>query len=264
MTSMQYAKQLALGNGLVFNVGERVEGYTNFLWVVFMAPIYALCRALGTDFVVAVAHVNILIAAANVGLVYLIARRLWGQHHLSTWLALALCAVDNSFTVWAGLGLEVHFLAFWMLLALLLAGSELRFRAAWTGLALLAAHLTRPDAGLFCATLIGSELVEAGLAFRRREPRAAKKALLEAAAMGAIWVALYGAYFAWRYRYYGALFPNTYYLKLHGEIDAWARGLTYLRGFLDVRGYVPLLGLLAVFLIREKTVRTLFVYALLH
>ena len=34
----RYAQNLAAGNGLVFNVGERVEGYTNFLWVILLAP----------------------------------------------------------------------------------------------------------------------------------------------------------------------------------------------------------------------------------
>lgn len=264
MTSMQYAKQLVLGNGLVFNAGERVEGYTNFLWVMFMAPLFALSRALGTDFVALVVHVNALIAAAAVGLTFVVARRLWGEHHLATWVALGLCLVDNAYTVWAGLGLEVHFLAFWMLLALVLAGSELPRRGLWVGLSLSAVHLTRPDAGLFCATLIGSEIVEALAQRRRGETRAARRTLLDAALMSAVWVLIYGAYFAWRYRYYGALFPNTYYLKLAGEIDAWERGLNYLEGFLDERGFVPLIALLALPAIGDKTVRTLYVHVSLH
>lgn len=37
--SLRYARNLALGNGLVYNAGQPpVEGYTNFLWVVWMAP----------------------------------------------------------------------------------------------------------------------------------------------------------------------------------------------------------------------------------
>ncbi|HEY4160071.1 MAG TPA: hypothetical protein VGM29_18290, partial [Polyangiaceae bacterium] len=49
-TSMQYAKNLALGNGLVFNVGERVEGYSNFLWVLFQTPLYALSHAFALSY----------------------------------------------------------------------------------------------------------------------------------------------------------------------------------------------------------------------
>ena len=43
--SFRYAENLVNGHGLVFNPGERVEGYTNFLWVIFSTiPI-----ALGLD-----------------------------------------------------------------------------------------------------------------------------------------------------------------------------------------------------------------------
>ena len=39
--SFRYAKNLVDGHGLVFNPGERVEGYTNFLWTLLMTiPIY--------------------------------------------------------------------------------------------------------------------------------------------------------------------------------------------------------------------------------
>jgi hypothetical protein len=35
--TFRYAHNLAEGRGLVFNEGEYVEGYTNFLWTVLMA-----------------------------------------------------------------------------------------------------------------------------------------------------------------------------------------------------------------------------------
>ena len=35
--SFRYARNLVRGNGLVFNVGEAVEGYTNFLWTLGVA-----------------------------------------------------------------------------------------------------------------------------------------------------------------------------------------------------------------------------------
>src|SRR5262245_24376589 len=264
MTSVQYAKQLALGNGVVFNVGERVEGYTNFLWVVFMAPLYGLSHLFGIEFVPVIIHVNVLITACVALLVYVLGAQIWGPRHLATLLAVGLCLADNSFTVWAALGLEVQFLAMFMLLALWLARTAPRRRALYTGLALLGAHLTRPDAGLFCAVVVGNELFEAVRALGKRDRPAARKAFLDAVVMGAAWAVPFAAYFAWRYDYYGALFPNTYYLKLEGEIDAWSRGLEYIRSFLDVRAFVPALALLAVFSLADKTIRTLFVYLTLH
>src|SRR5262245_42468042 len=35
--SFRYARNLAHGLGLVYNEGERIEGYTNFLWTVLLA-----------------------------------------------------------------------------------------------------------------------------------------------------------------------------------------------------------------------------------
>src|ERR1700738_1680717 len=40
--SFRYAENLARGAGLVYNPGERVEGYTNFLWVLIIAAVYRL------------------------------------------------------------------------------------------------------------------------------------------------------------------------------------------------------------------------------
>ena len=35
--SFRYAKNLSEGTGLVYNAGEYVEGYSNFLWTLFLA-----------------------------------------------------------------------------------------------------------------------------------------------------------------------------------------------------------------------------------
>ncbi len=42
MISMRYAWNLSHGNGLVWNVGEYVEGYTNLLMTLVMVPVTAL------------------------------------------------------------------------------------------------------------------------------------------------------------------------------------------------------------------------------
>lgn len=50
MISMRYAYNLAHGNGLVWNVGERVEGITNPLWTGIMAIVHLLPIGLGSTF----------------------------------------------------------------------------------------------------------------------------------------------------------------------------------------------------------------------
>ena len=58
--SFRYARNLVRGAGLVYNVGERVEGYSNFLWTILLAGAHALgvplpetARVLGLTFAVA-------------------------------------------------------------------------------------------------------------------------------------------------------------------------------------------------------------------
>jgi len=38
--SFRYAQNLAAGNGLTFNPGERVEGYSNFLWILMCSVMF--------------------------------------------------------------------------------------------------------------------------------------------------------------------------------------------------------------------------------
>ena len=43
MVSMRFARNLAEGHGLVYNAGQHpVEGYTNFLWTLWMAALHLL------------------------------------------------------------------------------------------------------------------------------------------------------------------------------------------------------------------------------
>ena len=41
MVAMRYGRNLAAGEGLVWNAGERVEGYSNPAWVLVMAAVHA-------------------------------------------------------------------------------------------------------------------------------------------------------------------------------------------------------------------------------
>src|SRR5579871_5352269 len=43
--TMRYVKNFVEGKGLVYNVGERVEGYTHFLWLMLLAA----SKAIGFD-----------------------------------------------------------------------------------------------------------------------------------------------------------------------------------------------------------------------
>lgn len=259
LIAFQYAKHLATGQGLVFNPGERVEGYTSFLWIVLVAPLWWLARS-ATAFVPLAAALSILLAAADLVVVWLLARRLCGDRALAVAAALGLCALDPSYAPYAALAFEIHLLVFFVLVATWLTVAPGPRRAVRLGVVLACAAMTRPDALLLGVAVVAGDL--AALALRRRD-RSAR--LRDVTTTTAVWLALYGLYFAWRFRYYGDPLPNTYYLKLgSSHFDGWARGVAYAKGFVVARGWVPLLALAAAPFALRPGVRALLPFALLH
>jgi len=196
--SFRYARNLIDGNGLVFNPGERVEGYTNFLWTLLMAGGLALG--------VHPAQESVLLGLVCFATVLLTLQRLTdqdaargaAQRHLR-WLGLAapLAAGGYVLASFATSGLETMFAA--MLILLSLEQAE-RPRPFVSGMLGIAATLAHPDHGIFYAALGAALLAD----------RAPLRALLRYALP---FLLVLVPYFLWRWHYYGDLLPNTFYAK---------------------------------------------------
>ena len=65
--TFRYVEQWSRGKGLVFNVGERVEGYSNFLWLVTLAAL----KILGGDILVASRWLSV---AAHASMVWVLGK----------------------------------------------------------------------------------------------------------------------------------------------------------------------------------------------
>jgi hypothetical protein len=203
--SLRYAENLVAGHGLVYNPGERVEGYTNLLWTLLLA---ALLRA-GVDPLRAAELPGI---AAYAGLALVLAWESWrrarppGRAFLP--LAAALVLACDDFQVWATGGLETS------LFALLAAAGLLATRDApgaaarpWLAGTLLAlAVLTRPDGLLFAAAGVASWWLPRDRRAPRERRRAALATLAPVAALLAVLV-------PWKLAYYGELLPTAFYSK---------------------------------------------------
>jgi len=260
LISLQYARNVAEGLGFVFNPGERVEGFTNFLWVALLALAHPMSDGTSAGFVGLAVTMSIALACLDILLLYRLGRLIWPSRLAPIAFAVALCAVDNGYTVWAMQALESHLLIFTMLLAcLFLWGKPSQWNAIGAALSLAAAMMTRPDAALFVAVLGVSELL---WVWRSTEP---KRAMLRVTGIFATTGLVFGAYFFWRYDYFGYLFPNTYYVKASGlRGEAAMRGLRYLNEFLSDRAYVPLLALGALVGIRDRVIGPLLAWTLLY
>src|SRR5690606_8691438 len=94
--SARYAWHLAEGHGLVYNAGEPpVEGYTNLLWVLWLA----LVHTLGLPVYGAMTWGGLAWALAGLGSALGLARELAGRWHPALLLAPAMLALSPHYVV---------------------------------------------------------------------------------------------------------------------------------------------------------------------
>jgi arabinofuranosyltransferase len=235
--SYRYADMLARGQGLVYNPGERVEGYTNFFWVL----IAAIGRILGGDPFVLTRTLGLLALIGAIALCVAIVTHASEEprwRYLLLLVAIPLLTMPKGLVQTAGTGLETTFVAF---LALALGAlnhlwvirhpAELIFRCGVAFILLL----TRLDSAL---TVAASGIM---LIYQERSRLGSFKPMLRAVALwaGPVLLLLL-TYLAWKFWYYRDIFPNSYYAKA-GDLVSIEAGRLYLRAFLKSAPYVLLL-----------------------
>jgi arabinofuranosyltransferase len=199
----RYAQNLAEGHGLVFNVGERVEGVTSLLWTLLVAAGVAT----GIDAVTFGHWLGVASGALLLVLTYRYAAfELVGGERFVAALAPWLLLLTKPFAVWATSGLETPLFAA-AAVAVLIA--EARGRAALALAAAAVGVLLRPEGVLLGAIVIAVFFI------RRKAER--KKALLLVAGYAAFLAALT----LFRLWYFGAPLPNTFYAKVGGTMPWW-------------------------------------------
>ena len=237
--SFRYADNFVRGLGLVYNAGERVEGYSNFLWTLWCSLGLRLGIAPETWANVS----SIACFGVTIALLASWSRRV---REVSGGFAIPFAALLVAFhrdaVLYATSGLETSL--FTMLLTLgfvlLACGAGSRRALAGAGLAFALAMLTRPD-GVVAAAIAGAFLLWAS----RRRPA-------EIAAFVAPFVLLVAPYLVWKRAYYGDVLPNTYYAK-SGQLAWWSQGVRYVAYYFE-KYWVLLLGppLLFLGLLRKR------------
>lgn len=211
--TFRFVQQWAAGNGLVYNIGERVEGYSNFLWIVLLAPF----QLSGANLVAASKMLGSLFSLLTLFVTWRFGRRF--SHPLLTPLLLVCSA---PFIIWAMGGLETQLFTFLLLLASYTYAREEENGAGWfSGLLFGLLALARPEGVLFAGVTILHR------AWRLRQNR--QRPSTQDWARLTIFLLITGGYFLWRYNYYGYLLPNTVYAKSMG---------LHPRGFIEGAFYV--------------------------
>lgn len=221
--SLRYAERLLAGDGLTWTDGERVEGYSNLLWVLGVAAAHGVL-GLGVDLV---ADARLL--GFGCGAAALVVLACAGAPRDLPSLARAavaplLVASAQATLGWTQAGLEGPLVL--LLLAFGFAGLAAAHDrdgdvARWPARTLLGLGLpfalacwTRPDAPLW--------VFVAGLALA-----VAARSLRVALALGAPAAAAVGAQLVFRLAYYGDTVPNTAHVKAEFAPAMWPAGFAY-------------------------------------
>lgn len=213
--SLRHAQNLAQHGAPVYNLGERVEGYTSPLWMLLSAGIVSL----GMRGRLALQVLGDLGAIALIVSVWHLWNRIRPHKPLHGLVVLGLVAGSTPIAAWASSGLET--LMFGALVALAIAevarctDEPSRRHSIIAGLCLALAVLTRPEGALVGIALFGWLVA-------RSRTRAFALTFAAAALVPLI------AFELWRYHYYGALLPNVYAAKVSaGFRERIVKGLSY-------------------------------------
>lgn len=238
--SFRYAENLTRGDGLVFNAGERVEGYTNLVWTIAIAPAFTLGvrPEVWTQVWGAASYALTIIVLGAFSSV--LATRFAPRRRAAVPFAALAAASHRDWAIFAVSGLETG--AF---VCAAIAGyavlvwpveSRRASRGALAGAFFGLATLYRPD-GIAFGVAAGLWTVgRAALAYLEcRRERVTRVALRSEVAGAGLYLGIFAAIVAaqtlFRLSYYGELVPNTYYAKSAGV--AWyGQGLRYLWGYL--------------------------------
>ena len=229
----RYARNLAAGQGLCFNPGERVEGYVHFLWIVILAAVERLTGILPME---AGPGLGRIFGALSVIWVALLAGLFSGGRRWIRHFAPWLLATNLYFILWSQAGLETPLFTWLALVALHLAGKGGPAATLGAPLVLVALCTTRPE-GILVALALG---LDTFVRHRRLDLRAARVCLA--------FVIPAGVYFLWRWTYFGCFLPNVFYAK--AQLGWWI-GLNYLLDFLirnEARILLPLTCILLLLL----------------
>lgn len=222
--SLRYAQHLAQGQGLTFNAAERVEGFSNFLWVMLLSIFVPFFSKAGMTLLAKLIGIagGLMagLALARTAYKYPLAKgaeNLWG-------LTVFAYGLNLFAAFWAASGMETGFYL------LLIAGAVWMYSAfsarrslptaIASSLLFLGLALMRPEGIIF---FLAAAISEIFIAWRERH---------KPERMVYLWLAMtllfYGLFYLWRFSYFGQWLPNSFYAKALGGSKQYGMGLRYL------------------------------------
>ncbi len=205
--SFRYGRNMMLGNGLVYNAGEYVEGYTNFLWTVITSP---FTTVKGIDISVFALSLGLLISIFNIfflfRLIKLFPEIFYNLPVHLFLLPIIFFVLDDSLAFWAIGGMEFPIYTLFILgiiynyFKINEGANRLYYMLGF----MMLCTMTRPEGNMIFAVALLHMILQ------RKKIENFKPLLLK---LILFYTLFFTVYYGFKYFYYGHLIPNTFYAK---------------------------------------------------
>lgn len=266
--TFRYVENFVHGNGLVFNIGEKVEGYTNFLWLLLLSifaflkfDLLSISQYLSVGF-----GVLILFAAYKISDIIklqpeAVSNKKGRESNEPSYvnmvfniLPVILLVFTGAFTYWSVSGMESSMFIFFAMVSIYYYikekdSGEINYKFA---LFLFLASLTRPE-GLYLFFIILFHKVVVTFVEKRNVGESLKTLFSKNNLVTyLIFIVPTGLYILFRLSYYGYPFPNTFYAKTGISWVYIQTGLEYTWNFFKSYLLFGIIYLLPLVLFRLK------------
>lgn len=244
--SLRYVKNFVEGKGLVFNTFDKVEGYSDFLWVMLIAGIH---KVLNSDIPLTARYLSVVFSVITLLYTYTLTFKLT-QNKLISYLIMFLVSVNGSFACYGLAGLENPLFALFILLTI-----NYTIEKKWgiTGLLIGLLTMTRPEGFIMFFPVAFSILIQ---------PIPLKDKIRTWFLIGIVAAITVLPWTIWRVSYYGYFIPNTIAAKTGMDLFSQLKiGIIYSSYFLFVISeFILVLILLPIinFIYTKQKIKTLF------
>ncbi len=209
----RYVHNFTQGNGIVFNKGEFVEGFSSFSWLMILS----LIKSAGLPLEFSAKFTGLIFTFFSLICVY----RICNETGLSVYFipSVILMLFNLPFILWAVSGFEIMMFIYLLLLCfqfIVRMNSDSSFSLLLSFLIFLLS-VSRPEGIVFSVTMLIFIYAFSG------------NRMLTLKYLG-IYSILFGAFLFFRVFYFGDILPNTYYAKIGHNIVGYYEFRTYKNG----------------------------------
>ncbi|MEW5821177.1 MAG: hypothetical protein AB1782_13370, partial [Cyanobacteriota bacterium] len=219
MISMRYALNFSSGYGLVWNQGEIVEGYTNFLWTIYMSLIHFIGIPKSTTSLFIIIT-NVFLAIFTIPYIIKLVD-LIGGGILAAISAVICYTLNGDALIWATNGHEMTLISFLVVFSACRVIEESKNNKVniLTYFIIAIISIIRADAAILSGLLYVLSFI-----LNKNKSQVFKLTIIS--------LIIPLCHLTFRFLYYGELLPNTAYLKVSNWDDRVSIGLSYTINFL--------------------------------